>query len=74
MAKLLQKDHKFKILLYDEASESIGLVGKVDSGGYKILEETMAVNFLTVFWCCCRMFSRNSTQNVLAKLSKTVNR
>ena len=33
MAKLLQKDQKFEILLHDEASECIGLVGKVDSGG-----------------------------------------
>ena len=74
MARLLQKDHKFKILLYKEASESIGLVRKVDRGGYKILEKTVDVNFLTVFSCCYRMFSRNSTEDVLAKLSKTINR
>ena len=74
MAKPLQKDHKFKILLYDEASECIGLAGKVDSGGWKILEETMGVNILTVFSCCYKMFSRNSTQDVLAKLLKPENR
>ena len=51
MTKLLQKDHKVKILLYDEARECIDLVGKVDSGEWKILEETMGVNFLTVFPC-----------------------
>ena len=34
----------------------------------------MGVNFLIVFSCCYRMLSRNSTQDVLAKLLKTVNR
>ena len=47
--------------MYDEASERTGLVGKVDSGGHKILEETKGINFLTVFSCCYRMFSQNST-------------
>ena len=51
-AKLLTKDQKFKILMYDEASERLGLVRKVDSGGYKMLEETMRVNFPTVLSCC----------------------
>ena len=49
-------------------------MGKADSGGWKILEETKGVNFLAVFSCYCRLFSRNSTRDVLAKLSKTVNR